>query len=246
MHTDKAYKILAKAHGISHKKAKALIDDSRVCVNGRKITLARAEIPYNATFEILDIKSPQILFRDENILAIDKPAFIESYDLLTEFQQWRLLNRLDKETSGVILLTKEDSDFTLKAKEAFKTNQVYKEYIAIAHGRVVDNVVIEKPLITIKKGFAKSYVNKNGSHAHTQLIPLGIVGKKTLLKVLISTGRTHQIRVHCQSIGHPLCGDRIYGIKDNAKRLMLHSHKISILGYEFNAPIPKELQLESL
>lgn len=246
MHKDKAYKILACTHNLSHKQAKTLIDKGLVRSGGKRLTLAREEIPTNSTFEVLEIKSPKVLFSDEHILALDKPPFIESYDLCAMFEGWTLLNRLDKQTSGVILLVKDKSEFHHKAKESFKKQEVYKEYIALAHGRLVDSVVIEQPIVTIKKGFAKSYIDKKGLYARTELTPLAIVGKKTLLQARILTGRTHQIRVHCQSIKHPLYGDTIYGITDNAKRLMLHAHKIALLGYEFISPIPKELHIEHL
>ncbi|RDU59506.1 pseudouridine synthase family protein [Helicobacter marmotae] len=244
MSKDKAYKILAKKHTLSHKQAKALIDKGLVHIGGKKLTLARAYIPSDSHFEILEIRTPQVLFCNDEILAVDKPAFIESYDLCTFYEGWNLLHRLDRETSGVILLIKEKSAFAKKCKEAFKEQKVQKEYRAIVHGRIVDSISIEKPISTIRRGFAKSYIDKNGLYAYTQLNPLAIVGKKTLVQVYITTGRTHQIRVHCQSLKHPIYGDRIYGIQDSAPRLMLHAHKIALLGYEFVSPIPKELQLE--
>ncbi|MCH5313702.1 MAG: RluA family pseudouridine synthase [Helicobacter sp.] len=243
---DKAYKILARAHHLSHKQAKALIDKGLVRSGGKKLTLARSEIPSNSTFEILKPKAPKVIFCDERILAVDKPPFVESYDLCAMFEGWALLHRLDVQTSGVILLVKDKSDFHKKAIESFKKQEVHKEYIALAHGQIRDFMVVEQPILTIKKGFAKSYIDKKGLYARTELTPLAIIGKKTLIQARILTGRTHQIRVHCQSIKHPLYGDSIYGIADNAKRLMLHAHKIALLGYEFISPIPKELQIEHL
>ncbi|TLD97859.1 RluA family pseudouridine synthase [Helicobacter jaachi] len=240
MATDKAYKVLARAHNLSHKEAKSLIDKSLVLSGGRKLHIARLEIPTNSTFEILKPPKPHIIFEDEHILAINKPPFIESYELSDMFAGWTLLHRLDRETSGVILLIKDKSEFEKQAKQAFKNQAVYKEYICLVHGMLADSITINKPISTIKKGFAKSRIDKNGLSASTQLTPLSIIGKKTLLQAIIHTGRTHQIRVHCQSINHPILGDRIYGKPDSAKRLMLHAHKIALLGYEFSAPLPKE------
>lgn len=241
MSVDKAYKLLARAKNISHTQAKSLIDKGLVMSGGKKLTIARSEIPITASFEVLEIKKPKVLFCDEQILALEKPPFIESYDLCDEFSGWSLLHRLDRETSGVILLVKANSEFATKAKKAFKDKEVYKEYVCLAHGIVADSIRIEKPISTIKKGFAKSRIDKKGLEAITTITPLALSGKKTFLKVVIQTGRTHQIRVHLQSIEHPIVGDRIYGKSDGAKRLLLHAHKISILGYEFVSPIPKEL-----
>lgn len=242
MNTDKAYKLLARAKGISNGQAKALIDRGLVLSGGKKISIARAELQNNASFEVLEVKKPKVLFCDENILALEKPAFIESYDLCSEYPDWSLLHRLDRETSGVILLIKAESDFALKAKRAFKNQEVYKEYACLAHGIVADSMRIVKPISTIKKGFAKSRIDKKGLQAITTITPLALVGKKTFLKVIIQTGRTHQIRVHLQSVDHPIVGDRIYGKPDGAKRLLLHAHKISLLGYEFSSDLPKELE----
>lgn len=242
MNTDKAYKLLARAKGISNGQAKALIDRGLVLCGDKKISIARAELPINSSFEVLEVKKPKVLFCDENILALEKPPFIESYELCNQYPDWSLLHRLDRETSGVILLIKAESDFALKAKRAFKNQEVYKEYMCLVHGIVPDSMRITKPISTIKKGFAKSRIDKKGLEAITTITPLALMGKKTFLKVVIQTGRTHQIRVHLQSIDHPIVGDRIYGKPDGAKRLLLHAHKISLLGYEFSSPLPKELE----
>lgn len=240
----KAYKLLAVQKNLSHSQAKALIDRGLVLANGKKLTLARTELPQNTSFSLIEIPKPQVLFRDENLLAIDKPAFVESYDLQSHYQDegWRLLHRLDRETSGVILLTKEESVFSKKAKEAFKKREVYKEYQAVVSGIIAESFTINKPISTTKRGFARSKVDKNGQEAITHIEPLSVVGKKTLLKVIIPTGRTHQIRVHLSSLHHPIIGDNFYG-GVSAHRLLLHAHKIRLLGYEIISALPKEFSL---
>ena len=238
---NKAYKLLSLQEGISHKKAKEWIDKGLVSVGQKKIHLARMELPQSSVFKIEYIKKPEKLFENHELLAVNKPAFIESYELAKQFRDWTLLHRLDQETSGVILLVKENSDFHIKAKKAFKNQQVYKEYRALVSGFVSEKVIINKPISTIKKGFAKSRIDANGLFAHTEIEPLEIFGKKTLLKAVIKTGRTHQIRVHLKSIGHSIVGDRIYGGIENS-RLMLHSYCIRIFDYEIISPLPKEFQ----
>lgn len=234
----KAYKLLALQENISHKEAKSLIDRGLVSVNGKRLSIARGELSPKTIFTIQKIEKPKIIFQNDEILALDKPPFIESYDLCKFFPNWSLLHRLDRETSGVILLIQEGSEFHTKAKAEFKAQNVYKEYLAITNGIISEEIEINKPILTIKKGFAKSKISKEGLPAHTLITPLQISGKKTLIKAIIKTGRTHQIRVHCQSINHPIFGDTLYGGSPSS-RLMLHAHKIALLGYEFSSPMPK-------
>lgn len=238
---EKAYKLLSIQKKISNKKAKDLIDQGLVSVNGKKVTIARSEMSSNTIFEIIEPKKVEIIFEDENILALNKPAFIESYALAKKFPDWVLLHRLDKETSGVILLTKENSSFHIQAKKAFKNQEVYKEYTALVEGMITEECEINKPILTTKTTYARSKISKDGLFALTLIKPLSIIGKKTLLEVVIKTGRTHQIRVHLKSINHPIIGDSLYG-NGGGKRLMLHSHKISLLGYNFISALPKEFK----
>ncbi|WQV05510.1 RluA family pseudouridine synthase [Helicobacter pylori] len=240
---EKAYKILSVQENISHKKAKALIDLGLVSIGGKKLMVARKELPQNTRFNVQKIEKPSVIFEDENVLALFKPPFIESYDLASFFKGWALLHRLDKETSGVILLVKENSEFHLKAKKAFKDRAVKKEYLAIVQGIVEEEREINAPILTIKTTKAFSKISKKGQEAVTIITPLKIINKKTLLKVGIKTGRTHQIRVHLKHINHPIIGDTLYNNESSsAKRLMLHAHKIALLGYEFEAIAPKEFE----
>ncbi|WRD70877.1 RluA family pseudouridine synthase [Helicobacter pylori] len=240
---EKAYKILSVQENISHKKAKALIDLGLVSVGGKKLMVARKELPKNTHFSVQKVEKPNVIFEDENILALFKPPFIESYDLVSFFKGWVLLHRLDKETSGVILLVKENSEFHLKAKKAFKDMAVKKEYLALAQGIIEEEQEINAPILTFKTTKAFSKISKKGQEAVTIITPLKIINKKTLLKVGIKTGRTHQIRVHLKHINHPIIGDTLYNNEPgSAKRLMLHAHKIALLGYEFEAIPPKEFE----
>ncbi|ANH41318.1 RNA pseudouridine synthase [Helicobacter pylori] len=241
---EKAYKILSVQENISHKKAKALIDLGLVSVGGKKLMVARKELPKNTRFSVQKVEKPSVIFEDENILALFKPPFIESYDLASFFKDWVLLHRLDKETSGVVLLVKENSEFHLKAKKAFKNREVKKEYLALTQGIIEEEQEINAPILTIKTTKAFSKISKKGQEAVTIITPLKIINKKTLLKVGIKTGRTHQIRVHLKHINHPIIGDTLYNSDPgSAKRLMLHAHKIALLGYEFEAIAPREFEI---
>lgn len=232
---DKAYKILAMQQNISNREAKNLLDSGLVSFGGKKIR-ASDLLSQKSSLKVLKTDAIEMLFMDENILAINKPNALDCAILEKKFSDFALLHRLDKPTSGVILMAKKDSDFYEKALAEFKNRAVQKEYLALVSGIVAEPLIIDKPILTIKKGgIAKSVIDfKRGKNALSEVTPLKIYGKKTLIKVAIKTGRTHQIRAHLQSVQHPILGDSSYGGQSYA-RLMLHAHKIGILGYEFCA-----------
>ena len=109
MATDKAYKVLAIQKGISNKKAKDLIDKGLVFVEDKKVKIARAEIHTETIFRIEYPEDIEILYQDEDIIAINKPAQVDSYDIQDAIDGAELLHRLDRDTSGVLLLGKNSS-----------------------------------------------------------------------------------------------------------------------------------------
>ena len=235
---EKAYKLLALQESISNRAAKDLIDRGLVFCKGRKVAVARGELDADSRFRIEKLSKIKVIFEDKNIIAVDKPASLTSDEVEKKFDA-KLLHRLDKGTSGVVLLIKNE-EFQKKAIEEFRHKRVYKEYIAVVGGKIVEPIDITDPIITIKKGnsfFSK--ISKNGKEAITHVEPLMVEGKKSKVKVIIETGRTHQIRAHLKSLGFPIVGDELYGGKE-FKRLMLHAFKISLLGYTFESPEPKE------
>ena len=238
MPKEKAYKLLAKQEGISNKKAKELIDRGLVYVGNKKVVIARGEIDIKTHFRIDRIETPICIYEDDDLLVIEKPAFVASDEIERMFKGTRLLHRLDKETSGVLMLVKSE-DFKKRAIEEFKQNRVYKEYIAWTEGIIAEDVVIDRPIITTKKnGKAKSNVSSKGKPAITEVYPLEVSAKKTKVKCIIHHGRTHQIRTHLRYIEHPIIGDVEYGGRA-AKRVMLHAHRVKLLGKEFVSQEPK-------
>lgn len=237
--TEKAYKLLAVQEGISNRAAKDLIDRGVVYSAGKKVNVARGEISPKAVFKIEKIAKPKIIFQDKKIVAVDKPCFVTTEEVARNYAEFTLLHRLDKETSGVLLFTKDEA-FHEVAVKAFKHREVLKEYIAVVQGKCVELVTVDEPIITIKKGnllFSKTA--PEGKNAVTHVEPLMIEGKTSKVKVTIETGRTHQIRVHLKHLNMPVLGDTQYGGKP-FKRLMLHAHRIEILGYKFESKEPGE------
>lgn len=234
-----AYKLLAKQEGISNNKAKKLIDDGLVSVDNEKLEIARMEVNAKTRFSIKKIAEPKVIFEDQFLIAVNKPAFLNSEDI--KFKDAQLIHRLDKETSGILLFSK-DEEFRLKCVEEFKAQRVKKIYTAWVEGMVAEGCVIDKPIKTIKKGAAYSKIAKDGKSAKSIITPLEVHGKKSKVQVEITTGRTHQIRVHLQSINHPIVGDKQYGARYKASRVLLHAGYIQLLEYEIKCEEPKDFK----
>ena len=241
---EKAYKLLAEQEGVSNKKAKELIDRGLVYVTDRKVKIARAEMPNSTNFRVEDIEKVKIIYQDEYILAINKPALLDSYELqdAIEEEETVLIHRLDRDTSGVLILARNE-EFLEDAIKAFKQRKVKKRYVAWVEGVFYEEIKIDAPIATHKQGGkAFSEINEErGRPAITVVKPLEIQGKKSKVEIEIMTGRTHQIRVHLSSIGHPIVGDERYGSVTRSKRILLHAKAISLLGYAFEAKEPRDI-----
>jgi len=242
MAKDKAYKVLAQQKGFSNKKAKELIDRGLVFVGDKQVKIARAELSYETKFRIEYPEEIEILYEDENLVAVNKPAQVDSYDIQDAIAGTQLLHRLDRDTSGVLLLGRSES-FVKKAISEFKNRRVKKSYVAWVEGVVCEPMEIDEPIHTVRKGKAFSLIDPvRGKKAHTVVMPEEVQGKKSKVHIEITTGRTHQIRVHLAHMGHPVVGDAQYGSRTQSKRILLHSAKISILGMSFEAPEPKDIR----
>ena len=123
---EKAYKLVAIQEGISNNKAKELIDKGLVSVNGKKLLIARGMIKEDTIFKVNKLPVAKVIFEDEDIIAVNKPAFLNASEVEESFNEAVLLNRLDKETSGVMLLAKNETFRKMAIKE-YKQNRVYKE-----------------------------------------------------------------------------------------------------------------------
>ena len=240
MATDKAYKILALQEGISNSQAKSMIDRGLAYVGNKKVMIARGELDDKTIFKVQKVEKMKPIFENDDLIVIDKPAFVNSDEIERQFKGARLLHRLDRETSGVLMLVKNE-EFREKAIMEFKKDRVYKEYIAWVEGIITEPVEVDRPILTQKKNNrAYSNVSSKGKPARTEIFPDLVSARKTKIKCIIHNGRTHQIRTHLRYIDHSIIGDEQYGGR-RAKRVMLHAHKVKILGMEFVAPEPKVL-----
>lgn len=159
-----------------------------------------------------------------------------------------IVHRLDKDTSGLIIIAKNDKAH-INLSEQIKNREVKKTYIALVRGIIKENeATINMPIARSTKDRKKMAVSKQGKSAITHFKVLKRYDKYTLLEVKIETGRTHQIRVHMSEIGYPIIGDMVYSNGKNPFGVtgqMLHAEKLSfkhpITGKELNleAPLPK-------
>lgn len=235
---EKAYKLVAIQEDTSNAQAKAMIDRGLVYVGNKKVMIARGELPVDTAFIVQQIEKAKPIFENEDLIVVDKPAFMNADEIERQFPGARLLHRLDRETSGVLMMVKNE-EFREKAIQAFKDDEVYKEYVAWVEGVFIDELEIDKPILTEKRGNkAYSKISKNGKPARSEVYPLEVSGKKSKVKVIIHEGRTHQIRTHLRSVNFPIVGDELYGGR-RYRRVMLHAKKVRLLGMTFEAREPK-------
>ena len=157
-----------------------------------------------------------------------------------------IVHRLDKDTSGVMMVAKNDETQT-ELSRMLKDREIEKHYLALTEGIMKEKEgVIEAPIGRSKKDRKKMAVDPDGRPAVTEWKVLAEGRNCSLLDVHILTGRTHQIRVHMRSIQHPVCGDPLYGFEKGVKApcLMLHARSLSFVHPRtkekktFQAPLP--------
>ena len=246
---------------------------SRILREGDHVDVEPAELPpLHAAPEDIPLR---VLYDDDDFLAIDKPAGMVVHAgagvhsgtlvnaLLGRFEslsrlggEWRpgIVHRLDRFTSGVILVAKNDAAHRALAAQ-FAGRQVQKTYLALVHGSVEsEHGRIDKPIARDPRHRTRMTARLGtGRAAWTEYRVLGRFERFTFLEVRIGTGRTHQIRVHLASIGHPVAGDRLYGAPARSaaqtahERFFLHAHRIrfqhpfSGQPVEIVSPLPEDL-----
>lgn len=222
-----------------------------------------------------------ILFEDEHLLAVNKPAGVTviperhgnrgiSLQEMLEPQYGKLwvVHRIDRGTSGVVVFAR-SAEAHRHLNTQFEQHSVEKKYLAVAQGRFAESeMTIDAPIAQHPSGNGKMVVHYKGKPSLSLVKVQQQFRSAALLQVQIKTGRTHQIRVHLQSIGHPLLVDEAYGgsdgfllsrVKRNYKageeerplisRLTLHAHQLRLQHPHteaellLEAPLPKDLRV---
>lgn len=208
-----------------------------------------------------------IVYEDDDVIVVNKPqgmvvhpapghpdqtlvnALLYHSPLSTINGEFRpgIVHRIDKDTSGLLMVAKNDQAHqSLAAQLKAKTN--LREYVALVHGVIKENSgTINAPLGRSPKDRKKQAIVPDGRAAVTHFTVLKRYQHYTLISCRLETGRTHQIRVHLQSIGHPLVGDPLYGPKKTIKghgqflhaRLLGFKHPVTGKQLTFEAPLPE-------
>ena len=210
-----------------------------------------------------DVIPLPILYEDDDVLVIDKPAGIISHSRGRYWQEASvasfiraktkdlkgeragIVHRLDRATSGVMIAAKNEKSQQYLQKQ-FADKKVQKEYIAIVSGEIdPPEAHIFVSLMRNPKKPQLFMPHKDGKYAETTYKVLQTANNLSLVKLLPFTGRTHQLRVHMQYIKHPIIGDVLYGDPDTKEeRMYLHAQKLSLSlpngqNKTFEAPLPE-------
>lgn len=214
--------------------------------------------------------SLEIVYEDDYLMVINKPSGLVVHpgngnydntlvnglmyytnnlsDIGEDFRPG-IVHRLDKDTSGLMLVAKDNKTHELLADD-FKNKRIHREYVALLDGVLPENsAIIDAPLARSSENYQKMTVKAGGKRAVTHLEVIKKYKEYTLVRLVLETGRTHQIRVHMAYIGYPVHNDPVYNKrKSDEFGQFLHSeylkfiHPITKKELEFRANLPEEFQ----
>jgi 23S rRNA pseudouridine1911/1915/1917 synthase len=252
-------------------------DARRKVWGGERVAIAAVALPEEAAQQPEDIPLT-VVYEDGHVLVVNKPAGLVAHPGSGNWQGTLLnallhhapqlagvpragiVHRLDKDTSGLLVVAKTlEAQTDLVRQLAART--VKRQYLALAHGRVARDGLVDAPIGRHPVQRTKMAVVASGRAARTHYRVLERFAQATLLECALETGRTHQIRVHMAELGHPLVGDPVYGPRRRAQgaladfpRQALHAWRLALVhpatGAEqaWEAPLPEDFAelLESL
>ncbi len=205
--------------------------------------LVRITLPEDESEGIRAIKIPlDIVYEDEYIIAVNKPRNMPTHPskgnslptlaegIMAYFAPekfvFRAINRLDRDTSGIVIIAK-DAFTADKLSRELKSGGYLKKYLALVKGIPCPSTgIIDAPIEREAEGSIKRTVREDGKRAVTEYHTLKELNENSLCEVTLYTGRTHQIRVHMAYIGHPLVNDFLYGDRCEGETYRLHAREI--------------------
>jgi 23S rRNA pseudouridine1911/1915/1917 synthase len=277
--------VAEQVEGLSVRAAKELVDRGRVFVDNRRITKASTPVEPGQWVEVfpheagrrLHLREEDILWEGKSAVAVNKPPGLLVYgtrgvtedtvlpqleQLLKGANRWRprkdslrLVHRLDKDTSGLLLMAKNEKSASVLEKQ-FKQKTVEKRYLALATGRPAKKRFRRASAVQVRRPSPGRKQPRQGPRGETEFEVLESFSRSgcTLLEARPLTGRTHQIRIHLSQAGHHVLGDIVYGPPKCSEALfraiprqMLHA---SFLGFhdpdtgkrvELTAPLPADM-----
>ena len=254
--------------GFSRNLVRRVLVSGGLLRNGRPARLADPARPGDVIQVRLPEQEPrvapeplplEVLYEDRHVLVVNKPvgmvthpvlqhrsgtlANALAYYLLTSGGDGavRLLTRLDRPTSGAVLVAKH-ALAQQRLERQRRAGQLRREYLALLHGIVSDDQgVIDAPVALATGSIIERRVAPGGRPARTRYRVLWRCAGRTLVHAELETGRTHQLRVHFAHVGHPIVGDTLYGPPCSAAlQLMLHSWRLHFLHLDTNEPVSVE------
>ena len=214
---------------------------------GEKVTVTPLADPRVTSFRAQDIPI-DVVYEDDHLIVINKPpglvvhpgsgnwdgtllnALLQHAPALEKIPRAGIVHRIDKDTSGLLVVAKTLIVQTALVRQ-LQDHSVSREYVTVVHGFVAHEGTVDAPIGRHKTQRTRMAVAPNGKPAITHYEPEEHLEKTTLLRCRLETGRTHQIRVHMQSIGHPIVGDPVYGGTRKTPvfaRQALHAEKLAL------------------
>ena len=172
-----------------------------------------------------------VISEDDELLVINKPAGLVCHptkgdvysSLISRVRLYlqqddtpHMINRLDRETSGIVIVAK-TAETNVRMRKLWESRAVHKEYLAIVHGEIRRSRTIDAPIGPDPESQVaiKDKVHPDGAPALTHVFPLRVIERDgaifSFVRVVLLTGRKHQIRIHLSHVGHPIVGDKLYG-----------------------------------
>ncbi len=270
---DKSVKEVLKLSGVSHRQLVCMKKKpDGVLLNGRAVYVI-AKVGEGDLLSVSVDDAPDAMtvmtsegeinavFEDEWLIVIDKPAGVPVHpakghptDTLANFYAasrggvFRPVNRLDRGTSGLMVAAKNAFIHSNLARQ-LHTDDFRREYLAVVHGAPVPlSGCVDAPIGRCEGATIRRQVDILGDRAVTNYETLSSNGELSLVRLVLETGRTHQIRVHMSHIGCPLAGDFLYGKEEELiGRTALHSEKIHFIhpvtghAMDFSSPLPPDM-----